>query len=236
MQISKTGGAMKFQLSSAVAAIFATMALCAASGHAAVLLVDSLADDVFPDEAGAIFDVSGNPIVLASQKCTLRMAIAASNIDAPVGGATGCNAQGASTFAMGGGDNINFATALAGGTILLDANKGMVVTTGGIDSSILWISGPVSLDGSAGTASRITLDAAATSTTNRRILRVQELVSSTTESPARSTWTQILSMNLRNSRMQGGGGCAVVYESVRLIDMEFSNCEGAVGLAGALLV
>ena len=221
---------MKFQLSSAVAAIFATMALCAASGHAAVLLVDSLADDVFPDEAGAIFDVSGNPIVLASQKCTLRMAIAASNIDAPVGGATGCNAQGASTFAMGG------ATALAGGTILLDANKGMVVTTGGIDSSILWISGPVSLDGSAGTASRITLDAAATSTTNRRILRVQELVSSTTESPARSTWTQILSTNLRNSRMQGGGGCAVVYESVRLIDMEFSNCEGAVGLAGALLV
>jgi hypothetical protein len=92
------------------------------TAHAATITVDSLADDVFPDAAGAIFDINGMPIVLPSLKCTLRMAIASANLDMAVGGANGC-------VAGSGPDLIVFAaslnlTAATPGTITL-ADRGM---------------------------------------------------------------------------------------------------------------
>jgi len=74
-------------------AIYLFFGLCAATSQAATITVNSLADDVFPDAAGAIFDSNGAPVVLASPKCTLRMAIASANLDVAVGGVTnGCAA------------------------------------------------------------------------------------------------------------------------------------------------
>ncbi|TAG78819.1 MAG: hypothetical protein EAZ21_11905 [Betaproteobacteria bacterium] len=229
------------QLAAAWICIAVTM-----TAYSATLLVDSLADDVFPNHLGQLFDAAGNPVVLTSQKCTLRMATVASNIDARVGNLDntsttfyGCDAQvttPATTFNSGGGDVINFAAATAGGTINLNSNKGMDIDGAGETFVMLWFTGPISLDGSAGSSSRITLDAAATPTTNRRIMRFQE--SSTNRFTAgTSAWAQVLSMNLRNARMEGAGGCVFSNESVRFTDVEFSNCESAVsGIAGALYV
>jgi hypothetical protein len=223
------------------------VALASAFGvHAATLLVDSLADDVFPNHLGQLFDAAGNPVVLTAQKCTLRMATVASNIDARVGNLDntsttfyGCDAQvttPATTFNPGGGDIINFAPPTAGGTINLNANIGMDTDGSGQSFGMFRFTGPISLDGSAGTASRITLDAAATPTTNRRIMRFQES-NAPRNSAGTSTWAQVLSINFRNSRTEGSGGCVFSNESVRFIDVEFSNCESAVsGIAGALFV
>jgi hypothetical protein len=213
------------------------------SAQSAVLVVDSLADDVYPNHLGQLFDAGGNPVVLTAQKCTLRMATVASNIDARVGNLDtastqffGCDAQPSSTFSAGAGDNINFAAAVAGGTINLNANKGMDVDGNGEQFVMLWFTGPISLDGSAGSSTRITLDAAATPTTNRRIMRFQE-VGSARNTSGTSAWAQVLSLNFRNSRMEGSGGCVFSNESVRFLDIEFSNCESAVsGIAGALFV
>jgi hypothetical protein len=217
--------------------------LAAFSVHSATLVVDSLADDVFPNHLGQLFDAGGNPVVLTAQKCALRMATVASNIDGPVGNLDntstqfyGCVAQVTSPptlFAPGSSDIINFAPAIAGGTINLNANKGMDIDGTGEQLAMLWFTGPVSLDGSAGTSSRITLDAGATPTTNRRIMRFQELSTATRNSAGTSAWAQVLSLNLRNSRQASLGGCMFSAESVRLIDVEFSNCESANGLGGA---
>jgi hypothetical protein len=101
---------------------------------------------------------------------------------------------------------------------------------------MLWFTEAISLDGSAGGTSRITLDAAATSTTNRRIMRFQE-VGTTRFTAGTSAWAQVLNVNFRNSHTEGSGGCVFSNESVRFTDVEFSNCESAVtGIAGALYV
>ncbi len=73
-----------------------------AGAHAATITVNSVADDVFPDATGAIFDYAGAPVVLTSAKCTLRMALASANLDMAVGGATfGCAAgSGADTVSL----------------------------------------------------------------------------------------------------------------------------------------
>ena len=79
---------------------------------AATITVNSLADDVFSDSAGVW--------AATATKCTLRMAIAASNEDQNIGGPTGCVAS--SVYTVGGRDTILF-TGLTG-TITL-ANQPM---------------------------------------------------------------------------------------------------------------
>ena len=93
------------------------LALLTGFAQAATITVNSLADDVFPDATGAIFDVGGAPITLATSKCTLRMAIASANLDLAVGGANGCVAgDSESTVSQPNGyaDQIVFASGLAG--------------------------------------------------------------------------------------------------------------------------
>jgi hypothetical protein len=84
-----------------IAAVCVALA-SAFSVHAATLLVDSLADDVFPNHLGQLFDAAGNAVVLSAQKCTLRMATVASNIDARVG-----NLDNTSTTFYGGDNACN---------------------------------------------------------------------------------------------------------------------------------
>ena len=105
---------------SKVAAIAIFWLLLAAFAQAATITVNSLADDVFPDGTGAIFDINNAPIALASPKCTLRMAIASANLDVAVGGVTfGCaSGSGADTIVFDAALNL----ATTPGTITL-ANK-----------------------------------------------------------------------------------------------------------------
>lgn len=72
---------------------FASLLICGAA-TAATITVNSLADDVFINAAGAIFSdpAYSVPVVLASPKCTLRMAVAAANTDTNIGGGNGCTA------------------------------------------------------------------------------------------------------------------------------------------------
>lgn len=233
---------MKNRIACYAAAVCVSLVVAFAA-QGATLIVDSLADDVFPNHLGQLFDAGGNPVVLTAQKCTLRMATVASNIDARVGNLDntstvfyGCDAQVTSpptSFAPNGGDVVNFAPAIAGGTINLNADKGMDLDGNGEQFVMLWFTGPISLDGSAGTTSRITLDAGATPATNRRIMRFQETSPVTRNTAGTSAWAQVLSLNFRNSRQASLGGCMYAAESVRLIDVEFSNCESANGLGGA---
>ena len=107
------------------AGIVLALALLTGFAQAANITVNSLADDVFPDATGAIFDVGGAPITLATSKCTLRMAIASANLDLAVGGANGCVAgDSESTVSQPNGyaDQIVFASGLAG-TINVNVSK-----------------------------------------------------------------------------------------------------------------
>jgi hypothetical protein len=211
----------KFWLRSAV--LTALIAACSVGAHAgAIITVNSLLDDVFPDAAGAI------SVPLTAPKCTLRMAIASANLDLPVGGATfGCAASTtpATTYVTGGADSIVFDAALANGTILLDATQAMNVgaftnNTG----SILYVTGPVVIDGTA--ATRITLDGGLLATnTSKRILAVVEVVPSAAESRAGSSiWVSLINLNFQNARVESAGGCVLSFENIRIFDASFTNC------------
>lgn len=157
----------------------ASLAACTASASAATITVNSLLDDVFPDAAGGI------AVPLTTAKCTLRMAVASANLDLPVGGATlGCAASTtpATTFLIGGSDNLVFAPTLANGIIVLDATQAMDIGPNRNNSqSILYVTGPVTIEGSA--ATRITLDGGSLlATTSKRILAAAEVAPSVSDS------------------------------------------------------
>ena len=227
-----------------ILACAALTATCwSASAQAATITVNSLLDDVFPDAAGGI------SVPLTTAKCTLRMAIASANLDLPVGGATfGCPASTtpATSYVTGGADNIVFDAALANGTILLDATQAMNVgaftnNTG----SILVVTGPVAIDGTAATAAtRITLDGGLLATnTSKRILAVSEVVASAAESRTGSSiWVSLLNLNFQNARVESAGACVLSFENIRMFDVSFINCVStntptvASGGGGALFV
>ncbi len=220
----------------------AAIAACSATAQAvAIITVNSLADDVFPDAAGAI------AVPLTAPKCTLRMAIASANLDLPVGGAAfGCAASTTptvTTYVTAGSDVINFDPALANGTIQLDATQAMNVGafTNNI-SSILFITGPLAID--ALSVTRITIDGGSTSATpTKRILAIAEVVPSAAESRAGSSiWVSLLNLNFQNARVESAGACVLSFENIRLFDVSFTNCVStntpavATGGGGALFV
>lgn len=229
-------GLTKFWLRSAgVAALVAW----SASVNAATLTVNSLLDDVFPDDTGAI------AVPLTAPKCTLRMAIASANLDLAVGGTTnGCVAASGSSFVTAGADTILFNSALANGTILLDAtqamNVGPIVNN---TSSILFITGPTTIDGV--TATNLTLDGGLSSTTstNKRILGIAEVAASANESRTGSSiWVNVYGIKFQNARVESAGACVLSYETLRLFSVEFTNCIStntptvAAGGGGALFM
>jgi hypothetical protein len=230
----------KFWLRSAV--LTAVIAACSVGAHAgAIITVNSLLDDVFPDAAGAI------SVPLTAPKCTLRMAIASANLDLPVGGATfGCAAStspSVTSYNGGGADYIVFDAALVNGTIMLDATQAMDVgTVINNTGSILFITGPVAIESTL--ASRITIDGGSTSTTtSKRILAIAEAAPSATDSRAGSSiWVSLLKLNFQNARVESAGGCVLSYENIRMFDVSFTNCVStntptvATGAGGALFV
>ena len=220
------------------ALLMAAIGVCSAGASAATITANSLLDDVFPDAVGGI------AVPLTTAKCTLRMAIASANLDLPVGGATfGCTASTtpATTYVTGGADVIVFDATLANGTILLDATQAMNVgaftnNTG----SILYVTGPVAIDGTA--ATRITLDGGLLAgNTSKRILAVSEVVPSAAESRTGSSiWVSLLNLNFQNARVESAGGCVLSFENIRIFDASFTNCISTntptlVGAAGGAL-
>ena len=83
-----------------------------ALSSAAIITVNSLADDIFPDNTGAIFTSAGAPIglPLPAPKCTLRMAIAAANLNTSIGGGNGCIAGSVATDTVVFDPALNLAT------------------------------------------------------------------------------------------------------------------------------
>ena len=201
----------------------AVVAASSVNAIAANITVNSLLDDVFPDAAGAI------AAPLTAPKCTLRMAIASANLDLPVGGATnGCVAGTGSTYQIAGADTILFATALANGTIMLDAtqamNVGTIVNNVG---SILYITGPTTIDGS--NANSITLDGGSlAATTTKRILSIFESAPSGETRAGSSIWVNLYLLNFQNARAESApGGCVRSFENVRIFTSTFTNCISA---------
>ncbi len=189
---------------------------------AATITVNSLADDVFSDSAGVW--------ATTATKCTLRMAIAASNEDQNIGGPSGCVATG--TFAALGRDTIRF-TGLTG-TITL-ANQSMY--TPDFDNitnpqHLLIVRQPTIFIGPGATV--LTIDGGHTAGTPRTAGIMQISSASNT--------TSIDGLKFANARALGVyGGCIQASASLFLSNVGFEACisEGngtIVGWGGALNV
>ena len=205
-------------------AIYLFFGLCAATSQAATITVNSLADDVFPDAVGAIFDSNGAPVVLASPKCTLRMAIASANLDVAVGGLTnGCTAG-------SGPDAIVFAAALnlttTPGTITL-ADKGMseapaTYSPPPILASALVVSRPLTVTGP-GSAS-LTIDGNIAGNSGRRPMHVSD-----GDQNADMLFLVSGLRFLRGRAIEQGAGCVFSTESTTISDVIFESCESVGG-------
>ena len=208
---------------------------CIAVTQAATITVNSLADDVFPDGTGAIFDGAGAPIILIASKCTLRMAIASANLDplpgSEVGGAFGC-------MAGSGSDTIVFAAALnlatTPGTITL-ASKAMSeapATYASPNIAALAVSRPLTITGPG--SSQLTIDGNIAGNDGRRPLLISDGVDNT-DFAFKMTGVRFY----RGRTIDLSSGCMFSGESLELDDMVFENCESvggatASGFGGAL--
>ncbi|MEO8135867.1 MAG: hypothetical protein ABI831_18055, partial [Betaproteobacteria bacterium] len=227
MNIHRMGGPLR--------AVLVGLLLVSSAAMASNVVVNSLADDVFPNAAGAIFDINDTPVVLGTPKCTLRMAIAATNLNIVIGGANGCTAGSAA-----GTDTITFNAALnlstTPGTIFL-ADKGMseapaayapplVIQPALVVSGSLTITGP----GSA----FLTIDGGLPGNSGRRLLLISD-GSGTVDSPFALAGMRLL----RGRAIDQSSGCMFVSETVTITDMIFESCESIggptqAGFGGAL--
>ena len=195
-------------------------ALCAATAvSAATITVDALADDVFPDATGALYDAGGAPVLLLSPKCTLRMAISSANLDPAVGIPNGC-------VAGSGADTIVFAGSLTlPGTITL-ADKGMseqpatytgvTVYPALIASRELTITGP----GSA----QLTIDGSVAGLSGRRMLNADD-GDGLIDRPFTISGVRLL----RGRTINRSAGCMFSAESTTITDVIFESCESVGG-------
>ena len=209
-------------------------ALCASTvASSAIITVNVLTDDIFPDATGALFDINGSPVVLGQPKCTLRMAISSANLDPAVPITNGCAAG-------SGADTIDFAASLnlttTPGTIML-ADKGMseapatyspapAIYPALIASRQLTITGP----GSA----FLTIDGSVAGASGRRLLNASD-GEPTVDRPFSISGLRLL----RGRTIDSSSGCMFSAESTTISDVIFESCESvggptAEGFGGAL--
>ncbi|MBP6530570.1 MAG: hypothetical protein KA260_10645 [Burkholderiales bacterium] len=193
----------------------------AASAHAATITVNSVADDVFPDATGAIFDYAGAPVVLTSAKCTLRMALASANLDMAVGGATlGCAAgAGADTVSL---NSLTGVIQLADRTMSVGPNSPEPVP----NTSILYAVRATTITGPG--AAVLAISGQTIPSFGRRLLTVSD-GSDTTDTPF-----ALSGLTLQYGRAIGtSAGCFFSRESTTLTDVVFDGCESiGNGVAG----
>ncbi|MEO8134545.1 MAG: hypothetical protein ABI831_11255, partial [Betaproteobacteria bacterium] len=204
-------------------AAFCLMMLAATAAPALTITVTSLADDVFPNDTGAIFDINGAPVVLATQKCTLRMAIAAGDLDAAVGGANGCAAgSGPDTIVFGAALNL---TAVPGTIALADrgmSEKPATYSPPQIIQSALIVSAPLTITGPG--SAFLTIDGGIPGNSGRRLLNVSD-GSATVDAPFFVTGLRLL----RGRALEQSAGCMFSSESVTITDVVFESCESVGG-------
>ncbi|HNY46520.1 MAG TPA: choice-of-anchor Q domain-containing protein [Casimicrobium sp.] len=180
-----------------------------------------MADDVFPDATGAIFDYAGAPVVLASAKCTLRMALASANLDMAVGGATfGCAAgSGADTVSL---NSLTGVIQLADRSMSVGPNSPEPVPNTSILDAVraTTITGPG--------AATLAISGQTIPSFGRRLLTVSD-GSDTTDTPF-----ALSGLTLQYGRAIGtSAGCFFSRESTTLTDVVFDGCESiGNGVAG----
>ena len=192
------------------------------SAAAAPITVNSLLDDVFVNASGQIFSDAAytSPVVLASAKCTLRMAIAAANTDTAIGGANGC-AAGSGT------DTINFTVT---GTIKLSQ---VAMETAPVAPSVaawlLFVTGNLSITGPGSNLLTINGGGLSSGAAGLRLMVISN-GDQATDAPVTISGVSFKEGRSVSSVAPGGGaagGCAFSRESLTLTDVIFNACEAA---------
>lgn len=198
--------------------------------NAATINVNSLADDVFPDATGALFDISGNPIAPpVSPKCTLRMALAAANLDQAIGGGlpNGCAA----------GSGVDTIEIQLAGTIEV-ADRSMSAAPAADPATVTYLliaSRGVNINGPA--SGTVAISGASVPFNSTKRLMVMSDGDGTTDVPM-----SISRVTFEKGRVVGNSaGCLFSRESLTLTDVKFDRCESvgtsastSGGFAGAL--
>ena len=193
------------------------------SAAAAPITVNSLLDDVFVNASGQIFSDAAytSPVVLASAKCTLRMAIAAANTDTAIGGANGCAA----------GSGTDTITVSVNGTIKLSQvsmeSAPNIITT---YPWLLYVAGNVTINGPGSALLTINGGGLSAGAVGLRAMLISN-GDATTDAPATITGVSFKEgrsfPNLVTGAAGGSGGCLFSRESLTLTNVVFESCETA---------
>ena len=211
--------------SRALAVVAGFGALCVATlASAATITVNSLADDVFVNVSGATFSDAAYTMPVSPTYCTLRMALAAANLNVAVGACA----------AGSGTDTINITPT---GTILLSQVPMEIVgAVAGTKTWLLYSTGNVVINGPG--IDRLTINGGGLSAgaVGLRALVVSDNAAMT-DAPA-----TISNLSFREGRSVGSiaatggsaGGCLFSRESLTLSSVAFVDCEAAgVGNGGS---
>ena len=205
-----------------VTRVAACLFLCVTAAHAATITVNSVDDDVFPDNTGA---VAGAPA-----KCTLRMAIAAANLDVAVGGAGGCTAgSGADTIVFDPALFVSTPRTITLASVAMSEAPAAYVP---LNTAALAVSRPLTITGPGST--KLTIDGNVAGNAGRRPMTVSDGVDNT-DFAFKMTGVRLY----RGRTFDQSSGCLFSGESLELDDMVFENCESvggatSVGYGGAL--
>lgn len=202
-------------------ASFAAAALFTAMGaNAAAITVNSLADDVFVNAAGATFSDATYTTPVAPAYCTLRMALAAANLDVAVGG---CSAG-------SGSDTITISP--TGTIVVSQVAMEPVGAFSGTKTWLLYAAGNVTINGPGRDQLIINGGGLSAGAAGMRTLLVSN------NDAAVDAPTTISNLTFREGRAIGSiaasggsaGACVFSRESLTVSSVAFINCEaGGVG-------
>lgn len=201
-----------------LSALSVSFALAGSVASATTINVNSLADNVFVNGAGATFSDAALTVPITSASCTLRMAIAAANLDQAVGGCA----------AGAGADTVSFVAPATSGTITLSQGSMSEAPANFGANPVTWlliISTPVTIAGPGSAALTINGGAGVSGTINRRSLLVNN-GDDAVDVPAVISGVTLKEGRLAGDSTDGGaGGCLFSSETISLTDVVFENCE-----------
>ena len=221
------------RVAATAAIVVSCFLLGATAAQAATITVNDLADDVFPDSVGAIFDINGSPVALGSPKCTLRMAISSANLDIAVGGVSNGCASGSGTDTIVFSAALNLATTPGAITLASKLMDGApVVFSPPNATSTLLASTPMTITGPG--SAQLTIDGSVAGADGRRIFGV-----SNGDQDVDFQFSISGLRFLRGRIVDSSSGCMFSRESVSITDVIFEDCESvggatSVGFGGAL--
>jgi len=199
----------------ASAAIAGTFAAFAAS--AATITVNSLLDDVYVNATGSTFSDAAYTTPVSPAYCTLRMALAAANLDVAVGGC----------FAGSGTDTINITPT---GTILVSqVAMEPVGVFSGTKTWLLYSTGNVTVNGPGRDQLIVNGGGLSSGAAGLRTLAVSNN-DAATDAPAtisNLTFREGRAVGLISASGGSAGACVFSRESLTVSSVAFINCEAA---------